>query len=338
MTEQYIKYWELFIKKQSGSISTSESQELDTWIAKNSENASKIHEFEQILNLSAVNDKIPSFDPHEDWQDLQTMIKVETESHGVRQIRMFPWIARIAAAVILIIGFTFIFYQYQNLSSDELNLQTMVQTDDSGQRIIELPDGSTVWLNRKSELLYPESFDGETRTLYLKGEAFFEVTPDKNKPFIVHSGSSKTTVLGTSFNLRAYGKEDEVKLTVVTGKVAFTLADDKEGVIVTPGDAAVFNNHTKSISQLINEDVNFLSWKTGQLLFDDSPLDQLIFTLERHYNVDISVENEETLSCRFTGDFQETDIENTMKIITRATGTSFIFKEGHYTIEGSGCN
>jgi len=338
MTEQYTKYWELFIKKQSGTISPPELQEFESWMALDEENATKIHEFEQILEQSNSNKNNATFNPHEEWQELQAMIKVESESKNARTIRMFPWIARVAAAVILVLGFTFIFYQYQKIPSDNLNLQTMVQTDISGQKVIELPDGSTVWLNINSELLYPESFDGNTRTLYLKGEAFFDVIPDKDKPFIVHSGSSKTTVLGTSFNLRAYGKEDEVKLTVVTGKVAFTLPDDKEGVIVTPGDAAVFDNDTKSIYQLKNLDVNFLSWKTGQLLFDDSPLDHLIFSLERHYNIEIEVEHEGTLNCRFSGDFQETEIENAIKVITRAIGTSYTIKEGQYLIEGLGCN
>ena len=335
MADQYTKYWELFVKKQSGSIDPNELEALEVWAT---QNASKIHEFELLFEQSASSGTSPTFDPHEDWQDLKTMIKVENESREARQIRMFPWIARITAAVILIVGFTFIFYNYQSQPSDQLNLQTLIQTGDADKKVIDLSDGSKVWLNKNSELLYPETFEEETRTLYLKGEAFFEVAPDKNKPFIVHSGSSKTTVLGTSFNLRAYGKEDEVKLTVVTGKVAFTLADDKEGVTVTPGDAAIFNNNTKSITQHANTDVNFLSWKTGQLLFDDSPLDQLIIALERHYSIDIDVENEKTLNCRFTGDFKETELENALKVITRATGTSFVFIEGQYRIEGSGCN
>lgn len=337
MKDQYTKYWELFIKQKTNTINPGELLELETWIEANTENASKIHDFEKIYTQSASEQTTLSFDPHSEWQELQTMIKVETESKSARTIRMFPWLARIAAAVILVIGFTFIFYQYQNLQSNDLNIQNMVQTDESGQKVIELTDGSKVWLNRNSELLYPESFEGETRTIYLKGEAFFEVTPDKNKPFIVHSGSSKTTVLGTSFNLRAYSKEDEVKLTVVTGKVAFTLADDKEGVIVTPGDAAVLFNDTKLISQYRNEDVNFLSWKTRQLQFDDSPMGQLIQSLENHYNIDIEVEQSETLNCRFTGDFQQTDIESAIKVITRATGTSYTVSEGQYLIKGSGC-
>lgn len=335
MKGQTTTYWELYIKQKEGTISKDEQTELESWMQDHSDN---IHEFEVLFQESATDEKSPVFNPNDQWSELQTMIKINTESRSEKTIRLFPWIARVAAAVILVLGFTFIFYQYKNSSNENLNLQAMVQTDDSNQKVIELPDGSKVWLNRNSELLYPELFEENSRTIYLKGEAFFEVTPNKDKPFIVHSGISKTTVLGTSFNLRAYSKEDDIRLTVVTGKVAFTLADDKEGVTVTPGNMAKLTNKTKSIEHAQNTDMNFLSWKTRHLSFNDSPIAELIKPLERHYGIEIRVQDPETLSCRFTGDFQETNIENAIKIITRATGTSFELTDGQYTILGTGCN
>ena len=123
MTEHDTKYWELFIKKQSGNISEAEQKMLDTWVTANDENASKIHEFQEIYTQSDSPDSIPVFDPHEDWQELKTMIKVETESRGARQIRLFPRIARIAAAVLLILGLAMVFYYYQQMPSTDLNLQ-----------------------------------------------------------------------------------------------------------------------------------------------------------------------------------------------------------------------
>lgn len=334
MTEQTTKYWELYIKQKDGVIDTNEQTELETWTQNNPD---IFYEVEQIYQESASDEHSPSFDPNVQWNELQTMVKIESDT-GAWTIRIFPWIARVAAAVILVLGFTYLFYQYQDFSSNDLNLQIMVQTNDSNQKVIQLPDGTTVWLNRNSELLYPEIFDGETRIIYLKGEAFFEVTPKKDKPFIVLSGISKTTVLGTSFNLRAYSKEDEVRLTVATGKVVFTLADDKEGVLVTPGDMAVLTNKTKSIAHGQNTDINFLSWKTNHLKFNDDPIAELIKPLERHYGIEIRVQNPATLNCRFTGDFQETDIENVIKIITRATGTTYELIEGQYIFLGEGCN
>lgn len=335
MKGQTTTYWELYIKQKEGTISKDEQAELESWMQDHSDD---IHEFEVLFQESDTDEKCPVFNPNDQWSELQTMIKINTETRAEKTIRLFPWIARVAASVILVLGFTFIFYQYKNSSNENLNLQAMVQTDDSNQKVIELPDGSKVWLNRNSELLYPELFEENSRTIYLKGEAFFEVTPNKDKPFIVHSGISKTTVLGTSFNLRAYSKEDDIRLTVVTGKVAFTLADDKEGVTVTPGNMAFLTNKTKSIEHAQNTDMNFLSWKTRYLSFNDSPIAELIKPLERHYGIKIHVQDPETRSCRFTGDFHETNIENAIKIITRATGTSYELAEGQYTILGTGCN
>ena len=332
------KYWELFLKQKNNSISSQEMTNFNNWKDRSARNLEIVREFELIYTSSEAGNNFSEFNPKENWNELHAMIKVESESKSGKNIRLFPWFARVAAAAILILGFTFIYYQYSTIPSSELNLQSMVQTDDSGIKMVELTDGSTVWLNHNSELLYPEAFQRDTRTLYLKGEGFFDVKPDPDKPFIVHSGSSKTTVLGTSFNLRAYGDEEEVKLTVVTGKVSFTLADDKEKVIVTPGNNGILRNETMSISQSINEDLNFLSWKTGELIFNNNLLSELVATLERHYDTGIEVENPETLNCRFTGNFQDTELENAVKVITRATGTSYTFTGDHYTIHGSGCN
>lgn len=335
MAEKYTKYWELYIKQKGGKISAEEQIELSEWKEKN---LNEYHEFEKIFQASDTGDIDPKFRPQESWQEFHSLIKIEKESQTHKTIQFFPWIARVASAIILVLGFAFIFYQYQQTPSNNLNLQAIVQTDETSQKIVELPDGSTVWLNRKSELLYPQNFDGETRTIYLKGEAFFDVTPNKDKPFIVHSGISKTTVLGASFNLRVYSKEDEVRLTVVTGKVSFAMADEKEGVIVSPGNMARLSNNVKSIAHSENSDLNFLSWKTRHLTFDDTPMDELIKSLERHYGIVIKVQNPATLSCRFTGDFQETGMENTIKIITRTTGTSYELIKGEYKILGTGCN
>ena len=334
MTEQTTKYWELYIKQKDGTIKPEEKSELETWI---DHNPAEFHGFEVIFQATESEQPSAKWDPNERWQEMKTIIKIDSDARGAWTIRIFPWIARVAAAVILVLGFTYIFYQYQNFSSDDLNIQTMVQTNDSDQKVVKLPDGSIIWLNRNSELLYPEIFDGEIRTIYLKGEAFFEVTPNKEKPTIVHAGSSKTTVLGTSFNLRAYSKKDDVKLTVVSGKVTFALADDKEKVIVLPGNMASLDNESKLVALGPIIDLNFLSWKSKHLTFNDSPIAELIKQLERHYGIKISVQNPAILNCRFTGDFHETDIENVIKIITRATGTTYELIEGQYIIMGSGC-
>jgi ferric-dicitrate binding protein FerR (iron transport regulator) len=332
MIEINIKYWELIVGENAGTLDDSEKKALDIW--------KKDHwqDYEELVELyhKSSDENSINFNPENEWDELQTVLRIEKESRAGNTIRFFPWIARAAAAILIIFGVIYIFNN-RYTSQDQMIMQTMVSTDQSTQKQVELPDGTIVWINKDSELLYPEEFAVNAREVYLTGEAFFDVTPNKERPFIVHAGISKTTVLGTSFNLRAYSKEDDIRLTVVSGKVAFTLTDDREGVFVTPGNMAYLNRESKQIVEGVNTDFNFLSWKTNELRFNDSPISSLVESLERHYGIDIEVEHEATYNCRFTGDFKDTEMDNALKIITKAIGSTYQKTEGTYIILGEGC-
>jgi len=333
MTEKEIQYWELIIKEQAEALEDKDQQALNSW---KKENPDQYHQLLEIYQSTDKHDS-PEFNPDHNWNEFKTMIKIEEEEKSAKNIRLYPWIARAAASVIIILGVIYI-YQYQSSTNEQTVIQTLVSAGVNDQKQVELPDGSVVWLNKGSELLYPENFNSTSREVYLKGEAYFDVAHNDNKPFIVHAGISKTTVIGTSFNLRAYGKEDDIRLTVVSGKVAFTLTDDRERVIVTPGNMANLNRISKTIEHGENPDVNFLSWKTKELKFNDCPMAELIISLERYYGIDIQLLNEKTNNCRFTGDFKDTELENTLKIITRAIGSEYTMIGSVYMINGEGCN
>ncbi len=333
MTEKEIQYWELIVKEQADIIGDKDQQILNSWKNENPD------QYRQLLEIHRSTDghDTAEFNPEKTWNEFKTMIRIEEEEKSAKTIRLFPWIARAAASVIIILGVIYI-YQYQSSTNEQAVIQTLVSAGVDDQKQVELPDGSVVWLNKGSELLYPENFYATSREVYLKGEAYFDVAHNQEKPFIVHAGISKTTVIGTSFNLRAYGKEDDIRLTVVSGKVAFTLTDDRERVIVTPGNMANLNRNSKSIVHGENPDLNFLSWKTKELKFNDCPISELITALERYYGIDIQLQNEATNNCRFTGDFKDTELDNTLKIITRAIGSEYKKTGTVYMINGEGCN
>ncbi len=332
MINKDLKYWELIIKENSEKLDSEERQMLDSW---KNDNPSQYSEFINIYQ-STSDQELPGFAPENEWEDLKTMIRIEEESQSGKSVRLLPWFARAAAAVFIIMGIVYLI-NYQTGSNDGLIMQTMVSTDGTMHKEVELPDGTIVWLNKNSEILYPEKFNLNTREVYLKGEAFFDVAHNKEKPFIVHAGISKTTVIGTSFNLRAYSKEDDIRLTVVSGKVAFTLSDDRERVLVTPGNIAHLNRNSKSITHGINTDFNFLSWKTNELKFNDCLISDLLPALERHFDIDIQVQNNQTNNCRFTGDFKDTNLDNALKIITSAIASSYQHTGDTYIILGEGC-
>jgi len=332
MDHNETKYWELFIRRQANEISPEDLTELNTW--KNADPAAYLL-MESVYHKSEDGD-IEAFNTEGDWHDLKAMLAAETDQK-LTIVKIFPWIARVAAAILVVLGFTYIFYQQVQTDPQIRVMQTLISADNSTIKQVVLPDSSVIWLNKGSEILYPEEFGSDARIVYLKGEAFFDVTPNKNWPFIIQAGNSKTTVIGTSFNLRAYGGEDEIRLTVVTGKVAFTLSDDREQVIVTPGNMALLNNTNLTIMTQSNHDINFLSWKTGQLVFNNQPLGELIASLQRHYVTDIRLGNSNMSECRFTGNFTDTSLTDVLNIITRSLGSSYSEHNGVITIHGSGC-
>jgi ferric-dicitrate binding protein FerR (iron transport regulator) len=119
--------------------------------------------------------------------------------------------------------------------------------------------------------------------------------------------------------------------------VAFTLSDDREKVIVTPGNMASLNNTDLTIMTQSNYDINFLSWKTRQLIFNNQPLDELIPSLQRHFGTVIRLDNSGMSECRFTGNFTDTSLTEVLNIITRSLGSSYSEHNGVITIHGSGC-
>ncbi len=332
MNHNETKYWELFIRQQANEIGPEDMAEFNSWKKTNPEANLLMEEVYRHTDDADENE----FSAESDWHDLKAMIASESD-HKPTVVKIFPWIARVAAAILVVLGFTYIFYKQVQTDPHIRVLQTLISTDNSSIKQVVLPDSSVIWLNKGSEILYPEEFSSDARFVYLKGEAFFEVAPNSDWPFIIQAGNSKTTVIGTSFNLRAYGGEDEIRLTVVTGKVAFTLPDDREKVIVTPGNMASLNNTELTITTESNSDINFLSWKTGQLIFNNQPLDELIASLQRHYSTKIRLGNSGMSECRFTGNFTDTSLSDVLNIITRSLGSSYSEHDGVITIQGTGC-
>jgi transmembrane sensor len=214
-----------------------------------------------------------------------------------RTIQLRPWLiaASIAATLFLVAGY-FIY---------NINKPVTMETAFApyGKRIeVRLPDGSKVWLNSGSTLQYPKSFNATDRTATLKdGEAFFEVVHDTHKPFIVHTKNADINVLGTSFEVSAFEKEPETKVTVETGKVGvLLLASNKPASFLLPGDRGTINNVTHEIRFFKIARSEIAAWRTDRLIFEDMPIAEAMRSLERTYNISIKIENTHLLNERVT--------------------------------------
>jgi transmembrane sensor len=185
---------------------------------------------------------------------------------------------------------------YQAGANNEINTgQLNALTTAAGETyMVELPDGTKVWLNAASALKYPASFNGNSsRVVELQGEAYFEVAKDKTHPFVVKSAQQEITVLGTHFDINGYADNDVVKTTLLEGSVAVKLSNSaKAAAILKPDQQASVSSGSVSITDV--EAADAVSWKNGYFLFNNEELGSIMKTLSRWYGTTI-VYDDETL-------------------------------------------
>jgi len=153
-----------------------------------------------------------------------------------------------------------------------------------------LPDGSFVTLNSNSKLVYPKHFKGNTREVTIYGEAFFDVKPNPEKPFIINAGNARVKVVGTSFNVSAYPETETVEVVVKTGKVQVTnknaeALSDANQVFLIPGEKGTLFNKSSILEKSQNSNLNYLAWKTRDFIFNDMPLNEVFQCLAKIFHV-----------------------------------------------------
>ena len=184
----------------------------------------------------------------------------------------------------------------------------------------------------------------------MEGEAFFEVEHlSEDHPFEIMSGDTKTTVLGTSFNVRAYPEEQRVEVTVETGKVAFESLKAKEKknaegpaevkkVLLNKGDSGLFDKVERSIIRKEEKIENANSWKTGQLTFSNTELRDVKEALERYFDIKISTSDEKILNCHFTGVYQKPELEQILEVLKFSLDIEIEERQNEFTLKGEGCS
>jgi len=197
---------------------------------------------------------------------------------------MSTTLLRIAASALILIslGTTAV---YMNNSGYLSKKTTIIAGNDQKNIIIPMPDGSKVYLNRNSVFSYRKNFGEHKRDVKLTGEAFFEITPDVSKPFIIDAGKATIKVVGTSFNVITSNRESSVEVFVKTGKVLVSDNFGSQSVQLDPGYVGTVNSKTSG--RTLNNNPNYISWKTGYLDYSGQKLSVVFNDLKRVYNMDI---------------------------------------------------
>ena len=194
-----------------------------------------------------------------------------------------------------------------------------------GEYRIELEDGTKVWINSASRLQYPVVFSGDTREVYLEGEAYFEVRRDSSRPFIVHAGQQKVTVLGTSFGITCYGNEVNDYTTLVSGKVNVELEQGKQAFMLEPGMQVEYNKVSGMVRERRVDVAEFVAWKEGKYVFKQKRLEDILSTLSRWYDFEVFYQNSEMKEVLFSGELRRFDDFNyLLRLIERTSDVKFV--------------
>lgn len=249
----------------------------------------------------------------------------------------------VAASVTIVLVSTVAFYLSQQSSEKEnvslANGTEITRTTQRGLKLsIKLPDGSSVKLNSSSQISFPSTFEGNTREVTIRGEAYFDVVHDDTKPFIVHSGNTSTRVLGTSFNV----KENQGKgfqITLVQGKVNVTAEGISNGVDLIPNQQANIDLGSTEITTKNVDAERFVCWKDNRIYFEETPLIEAAKILEDWYNVTIEIKNEKLASCKISGEYKNSSLENILKSLQYMfTSKIIVGPNNHIIIDGKECN
>ena len=324
---------------------TDQEQEFRQWIELYPVEGQKLLAAADIVR--AVRIEYTPLSPSEHSEAVQQIFGLTTRNEKVRRFKPFYyWAAGAAAVLAVLIGFYILPSQKDAgtigvLQSGQQAEQGWIRNDTDRSKLIQLADGSTIFLKPGSAVRYPDHFEADHRKVELQGEAFFEVAPDQSKPFFVHAGETITKVLGTSFSVRAFGDDTETVIGVRSGKVNVSRMDagtPAETVQVVPGQQVSVSKNNGTISKAIlasNDEISaFLrSAANGKNI----EVVHYLNIARKAFDVNISFDPKKMKACKIRANFEGMHLIEQIDAMCKAINASYSVQNGGIVIKSRGC-
>jgi transmembrane sensor len=262
------------------------------------------------------------------WNKLHSKLfdnRIDTAIGPTRKASLRITLLRIAAVALILVSLGYVAVYLNNSGYLSKKISVVTGMDQKNLRV-SLPDGSKIYLNRNSELSYRENFGKNKREVKLTGEAFFEISPDVNKPFIIDAGKASVKVVGTSFNVITNNTESAVEVYVITGKVILSDKSGSQSVALEPGYVGTISYERSEKS--LNDNPNYQSWNTGLLVYNRQKLDVVFKDLKRVYNMEIVADDPSILENLWSSPIDNETEETIISIICTSFNLSYT-KDGN---------
>ncbi len=330
------EYWELISKVVTGDADTRELSLFEKLSVQNPEFSDLYKKAKEDWNLVSGYKPISRNELDIAWQKQKQRIshvEVDKQEATIKSLKIVPFL-KFAASIVLIFSLSYAGLRvYNKLQSNKQN--TFITERAETRQELALPDGSLITLNKDSRITYPKKFRESIRTIKLQGEAYFDVMHDAARPFIIQTQNAEIKVLGTSFNVFCDDRNARVEVFVETGKVQVTPTDQTyESLILEPGYIGIVSEQQAEMT--VNKDKNYLAWKTGNIVFKEADLKEVVKTLNKIYDVNIKLNNDIT-NCRFTSTFSNQNLDVVLDVICTTFNLKMNRYENQILLSGEGC-
>ncbi|TKG96580.1 DUF4974 domain-containing protein [Puteibacter caeruleilacunae] len=287
----------------------------------NSQEDRQLKRVDKLLEKYWIETKNTTVDFDEDKVLVETYRRIlnnQKEQKNKKRISMVDRFARIAAVLLIPVIIYTVWKQAINNEQQAVANHT-ITTPAGTITNFQLNDGTTVWLNGGSKLIYPETFNGDQREVQLIGEAFFDVQHDEVHPFIVQTADINIEVLGTRFNVSAYDDDDFTTAVLEKGSIKAINNKDGRTCLLKPGHLIKIENGVGNMQPEKVELYRYTSWKDGRLIFTNEPLENVVRKLERWYNATIELKDEELKKYTYSGVIELESLGDVLEMLTITT-------------------
>ncbi len=317
----------LITRNLTGEASPEEIIELQNWLAASKNNLLYFQQLKNIWDNSEYYSGEKMIDVDKAFKNISTRIKLKSP------VTKFWYHWKKIAAVLLIplvlgnlLYFLIHVHNHSALPKPVYPVYNELFAAFGTRSALKLSDGSSVWLNSGSSIKYPDRFSGNNRTVILNGEAYFEVESDPEKPFIVQSAALSVKATGTKFNVLGYNSDDEVEVTLVSGKVEVSPSQATKNFKTSTLeiDQHFTFNKVNGATSIINGDTyKYISWKDGKLVFRNEPLSQVVKRIGQVFNIDIEIKGDEIKNYRYRATFQDESLAEILKLLKMSSSIDY---------------
>lgn len=330
--KEHIDYEKLLIRYFQDTADTKSLKQLLEIIRKSEDKKRELAQLKSIYDSLSVRVEALKYPVESSWEKMRQRIDTDGKPKATRIRRITPlWTYAAIFLLALSLGIQYVYYRDTNQPQEVQSTYTrFVVEKGGGKSSLYLPDGTKVLLNAGTTIQYPTQFDQKERIVMLDGEGYFEVTENKEKPFVVRLKGYDVKVLGTVFNVKAYPDMTYSTTSLISGKVHLTSYDPEGSIrgeqVLHPDETARIDKQSGAITTFRSDDEFLLSWTKGLYKFKDKPFIEVASELERLYDVTILIEEKRLAQSIYTGSFI---LESTIEEVLRPLGqyNKFLYKK-----------